>query len=290
MRSSNHHRGLPRLFMSAAAVTLAATPPAPCAAQIATSPPPAGATAHRMVPGQRYGVGGMTRWLLGNDYRELWTTAIEAPVLNLDSVGGGLTPTRTGGFGQSVSLHFEGRDGRDYVVRSVDKDPTKRLIPDLKDTFVEDIIQDQISALHPTAALVVDPLLDATGILHARHRLVIIPDDPRLGEFRETFAGMLGMLVLNPDEGADNTPGFAGSRRISGTESFLERLKTAGSRLVSHPGGEELLPVPVLEIDGDFWLPMEFLTRVMGPRVKEAVVWDPVSCLFFESQSAGAAQ
>jgi hypothetical protein len=145
--------------------------------------------------------------------------------LDLDAVGDGLTPIRTGGFGQSVSLHFRGADGRRYVVRSVDKDPTKRLIPELKNTFVESIIQDQISALHPTGALVVDPLLEAAGILHATHRLVVIPNSPRLGEFRDEFAGMLGMLLLHPDEGADNTPGFAGSRRISGTEGFLEQLE-----------------------------------------------------------------
>ncbi len=207
------------------AIALAVMMPGALAAQMAKSPPPAGANTHSMAPGERYGKGGFGKWLFGSDYRSLWTTPIEAPVLDLDSVGGGLTPIRTGGFGQSVSLHFQGNDGRRYVVRSMDKDPTKRLLPQLKGTLAEDIVQDQISALHPTAALVVDPLLEATGILHARHTLVIIPDDPRLGEFREEFAGLMGMLLLHPDEGADNTPGFAGSRRISGSEQFLERLE-----------------------------------------------------------------
>ena len=159
------------------------------------------------------------RWLLGNDYRDLWTTAIEAPVLNIDSVGGGLTPLRTGGFGQSVSLHFTGHDGRRYVVRSVDKDPTKRLIKQLKNTFVEDVIQDQISALHPSGALVVDPLLDATGILHASHQLVIIPDDPRLGEYREEFAGMLGLIEERPDENEGERASFLGTARVISSDA-----------------------------------------------------------------------
>ncbi len=49
---------------------------------------------------------------------------------------------------------------------------------------------------------------------------------------------------------------------------------TAGSRLVIHDGGETLLPTPVLAIDGDLWLPMEFLTRVLGPLAGETVHWD----------------
>jgi hypothetical protein len=226
-------------------------------AQIARSPPPPGATEHVIVPGARYASGGFARWLLGNDYRDLWLTAIEAPVLNLDSVGGGLTPLRTGGFGQSISLHFSGRDGRRYVVRSVDKDPTKRLLEQLKDTFIEDVVQDQISALHPTGALVVDPLLEATGILHARHQLVIIPDDPRLGEHRDEFAGMLGMLLLHPDEGADETPGFAGSRRISGSEAFFGLLEES----------------PCDRVDAESFLKARLVDMLIGDKDRHAGQW-----------------
>ena len=158
-------------------------------------------------------------------------TAISGPplsrlqVLDLGRVGGGLTPLRTGGFGQSISLHFTGEDGRRYTVRSLDKDPTKRIWDELKNTVVDDVLQDMISALLPTGALVVDPLMEATGILHAKHTLVVIPDDPRLGEYREEFAGLIGTLQEHPSEGPDDTPGFAGSRKISGTEKLWERLE-----------------------------------------------------------------
>ena len=52
---------------------------------------------------------------------------------------------------------------------------------------MEDVLQDLISALLPTGALVVDPLMEATGILHAKHTLVVIPDDPGLMEFHREF-------------------------------------------------------------------------------------------------------
>ena len=173
----------------------------------------------------RFRAGGFKRWLYGRDYRDLWATPIEVTVLDLDRVGGGLTPLCTGGAGQSISLHFTGQDGRRYTVRSLDKDPMKRKWDELKNTVVDDVLQDMISALLPTGALVVDPLMEATGILHAKHTLVVIPDDQRLGEYRKNFAGLIGMLQEHPSEGPDDTPGFAGSRKISGTEKLWKRLE-----------------------------------------------------------------
>lgn len=200
--------------------------------RIHRSIPPQGAKTHVVVPAERFRAGGFKRWFYGSDYRDLWTTPIEVAVLDLDTVGGGLTPLRTGGFGQSVSLHFTGEDGRRYTVRSLDKDPTKRRWEELKDTIADDVLQDLISAFLPTGGLVVDPLMEATGILHSKHTLVVIPDDPRLKEYREDFAGLIGMLQEHPSEGADGTPGFAGSQQISGTEKLWEHLEETPSNRV----------------------------------------------------------
>lgn len=193
--------------------------------RIHRSIPPQGAKTHTVVPGERFRAGGFKRWFYGSDYRKLWTTPIEVEVLDLDSVGGGLTPLRTGGFGQSISLHFTGADGRRYTVRSLDKDPTKRIWDELKNTIADDFLQDMTSALLPTGGLVADSLMEATGILHSKHTPVVIPDDPRLKEYRAEFAGLIGMLQEHPSEGADNTPGFAGSDKISGTEKLWEHLE-----------------------------------------------------------------
>ena len=193
--------------------------------RIHRSIPPEGAKTHVVVPGERFRAGAFKRWLYGSDYRDLWTTPIEVEVLDLDSVGGGLTPLRTGGFGQSISLHFTGEDGRRYTVRSLDKDPTRRIWDELKDTIADDLLQDLIAALLPAGALVTDPLMEAAGILHSKHTLVVIPDDPGLGEYREEFAGLIGTLQEHPSEGPDDTPGFAGSRKISGTEKLWKHLE-----------------------------------------------------------------
>ncbi len=49
---------------------------------------------------------------------------------------------------------------------------------------------------------------------------------------------------------------------------------TAGSRVVVTGDGEMLLPVPVLDHDGDLWVPMVFLEQVVGPQTRERVVWN----------------
>ena len=185
-----------------------------------------------VIPGERFRAGGFKRWLYGSNYRDLWTTPVEAAVLDLDSVGGGLTPLRTGGAGQSISLHFTGKDGRRYTVRSLDKDPSKKIWDEFRNTVVDHTIQDLVSAHLPTGALVVDPLMEATGILHSKHTLVVIPDDPRLREYRKDFAGLAGMLQEHPSEGLDNTPGFAGSRQISGTDKLWKHLERTPSNRV----------------------------------------------------------
>jgi len=49
---------------------------------------------------------------------------------------------------------------------------------------------------------------------------------------------------------------------------------TAGSRVVVTGNGEMLMPVPVLDHEGDLWLPMVFLEQVIGPQTRERVVWN----------------
>ena len=225
---------LPVLALALAVPSGAAPQEDPPAAgsRIHRSAPAPGARIHLAVPGERFQAGAFSRWFYGDNYRDLWTTAIEFPVLDLDTVGGGLTPLRTGGFGQSISLHFTGEDGQRYTVRSLDKDPTRRLADELKNSLVSEVLHDLISTLLPTAALVVDPLMEATGILHSKHTLAVIPDDPGLGEYRGDYAGLIGSLQIHPSEGPDDTPGFAGSRKVSGTETVLEDIEDSACERV----------------------------------------------------------
>ncbi|MGH7500991.1 MAG: hypothetical protein ACREL7_04465 [Longimicrobiales bacterium] len=179
----------------------------------------------RVVAARGYGAGAMHRFLLGDGYRDLWTATIDVPVLDLGTFGGGLTPTERGGGMQTASLRLVAADGTEYTFRSVDKDPSSILPPELRETLVDELVQDQISASHPAGALVVDPILEAVGVLHAVPLMVQMPDDPRLGGFRAEFAGMLGIIEERPEEAGDRPAGFEGAENVIGTERLLERLE-----------------------------------------------------------------
>ncbi|MEP7177225.1 MAG: hypothetical protein ABI860_11815, partial [Gemmatimonadales bacterium] len=175
-----------------------------------------------VTPGAHYRAGGLHTLLFGKHYRDLWTTPIRVEVLDLEHFAGGLRPTRRGGGKQTRSLRFAGADGREYQFRSLDKDPSPLLPEPLRRTLARRIFQDQISAGHPAAPLVVSPLLTAAGVLHSEPRLVLMPDAATLGEFRSEFAGMLGTIE---ERQSDEGPGFAGASKIIGTESLFERLE-----------------------------------------------------------------
>src|SRR5690606_5374252 len=159
--------------------------------------------------GPQYSANGLQQALAGENWRELWVRPLTMPVLDL-GMNGGLKPERQGGGNQSITLHFEDGLGNGWVFRSVDKHPEQAMPADLAGTVVQDIVEDQVTALHPGGHFIVPRLLEALDILHVSPTLYVMPDDPRLGEFRETFANMSGMLKLKPHEGPDDTPGFAG--------------------------------------------------------------------------------
>ncbi|HLQ22571.1 MAG TPA: hypothetical protein VK132_05160, partial [Gemmatimonadales bacterium] len=136
--------------------------------------PPRSVTA---MAGPRYGAGWLHRLLFGADYRPLWTTPIEVEVLDLRTYAGGLQPVRRGGHSETTSLHLAAADGRKFAFRSVDKDPSQVLRPELRGTVLGWIARDQVSAEYPAGALVVAPLLDAVGVPNATPRLFVMPDD-----------------------------------------------------------------------------------------------------------------
>lgn len=197
-----------------------------------------------VTPGD-YEAGALHRMVLGARYRDLWGTPITVPVLDLDRFAGGLTPEDRGGTSQSIVLHMQGEDAREWHFRSVDKDVSQGLPHALAGTFLGGLIQDQTSALHPGAAFVVAPLMEAAGLLHAAPRLAYMPDHPRLGRFRDEFAGMLGMIVERPDEGEAGEVLFGGSDRIVGMDRMLEHLEESGdNRIVA----EEFLAARLVDM------------------------------------------
>jgi hypothetical protein len=192
------------------------------------APVPDGAATVVTVAGARYRAAPVRRWLMGDGYRNVWAAPVRVAVLDLERFAGGLTPLRRSGGRQTRGLRLQGADGRVYVFRSVDKDPAGALGPVAR-VMMGRVRQDQVGALHPAASLVAGGLQDAAGIPNAPARLAMMPGDPRLGQFRGDFAGLLGTIQEYPSQS------FARIGRVLDTEELWEELRrTPADRVDAH--------------------------------------------------------
>ena len=156
-----------------------------------------------VTPRSRFDANVIQRAILGDGYRNLWAMPVQVQILNLQQFAGGLTPTQRGGGLQTPSIRLQSAEGPVFTFRSMDKDAARALDPELRESIAADLAQDFVSAVLPQGALILDRLLEAAGVLHATPQLMLMPDDPRLGEFREDFAGVLGWIEIRADEGPD---------------------------------------------------------------------------------------
>ncbi|MBD0294232.1 MAG: BamA/TamA family outer membrane protein, partial [Flavisolibacter sp.] len=131
---------------------------------------------------------------MGKNYRQEWVQQIRVPVLDLGTEMGGLTPTRKGGGKQTKSLRLDNKDGKEWILRSIEKFPEAAMPADLRRTVARDLVEQGVSASYPYASLSVGPIAKAAGVPYIRRKLLYIPDDPRLTRFRSDFANTMAIL------------------------------------------------------------------------------------------------
>jgi hypothetical protein len=179
----------------------------------------------KVIPNPYYAkAGGFRRFLLGHHYRKEWATPVEVEVINFDTTAGGLTPLKLGGGMQTKSLRLKGANGKEYVLRSVNKDPSKALPPEFRGTFANDVLQDQISSSHPYAPLVVAELAKAAEIYYITPRIVYVPNSPKLGEFQKELGNTLCLFEERPVGEQEDNPNYDFSGKVVTSEKMLEKI------------------------------------------------------------------
>jgi len=152
-------------------------------------------------------VGRFHRIIFGENYRKEYAAKTKVPVLRISQMMGGLKATKRGGGNQSRSLRLEDKNGKEYVLRSVEKFPEVLLPAALRETFAKDILKDNMSAQHPFSALVVPELAEAGGIAHSNPIIGWVSPDDNLGEFEPAFANTLCLFEEREPTGeSDNSP------------------------------------------------------------------------------------
>jgi len=162
------------------------------------------------------------RW--GAHYRKEWATPVKIKIVMLDTLAGGLIPYERGGGRQSKTLRLRDIQGREYVLRSIDKSFGKALPEIYQGTFIETIIDDQVSIAHPYSAITIAPMAEAAKIYHTWPQIIFIPEQPALDTFNKEYANQLYLFEQRPDENWETASNFGNAKNIIGTEKLLEEL------------------------------------------------------------------
>ena len=198
-------------------------------------PAPPGTDSLELVANTGYQVNPVAEAILGSQYRDLWTQPIKVEVLDLAAFEGGIRPTKEGGGQETRSLHFETADGRRFIFRSVDKEVLRLLHAGLSRSPVAYLVHDQTSSSFPAGALVANELQAAVGLPAGIARLVVMPDDQQLGEYRERFAGVLGLVQEGHGEYRRNPP-RPGNDEAKETEEVLPQVDSSSSHRLDPRG------------------------------------------------------
>ena len=188
----------------------------------AAEPLPPGTDSVLAAAGRHYQRSGFYKLFFGKHYRQVWATPVRVPVLRPATELGGLQFEKKGGGFQTISATVENPQGREYALRTLDKDPYQTLPKVLRHTFVLTLVRDATSAANPYAALTVPPLAQAAGVPHTHPRIFYVrPGETGLGAISEDMQGKL-VLLEEKFDGAENlTPAFGNAVDLADTDDVL---------------------------------------------------------------------
>ncbi len=174
------------------------------------------------------------KFLWGERYRKYFSTKVEVPAVNLDTLYGGLTPVRRGGGNQSKSLRMKDPEGREYVLRALKKNPSQYLQATIfKDqyvegqfdnTFTEDLLYDVFAGSHPYAPFVIGKLSDAVGVYHTNPKLFYVPKQQALGAYNDDYGDELYMIEERASDDHGDKASFGFSNKLISTDDILAKL------------------------------------------------------------------
>ena len=160
----------------------------------------------------------------GEGYRKEWFQGVTAPVFDLGKEKGGLEILKRGGGNQTKSLRLEAKNEKQYVLRLLEKDASKLIPEQFRNNFVKKIVQEGISGSNPYSSFIVPPLAEAVEVYHTNPKLVFIPDDPRLGIYREDFKNKLALFEERPAKDQSDAAFFGNSDKVINTPDLLAKL------------------------------------------------------------------
>ena len=176
---------------------------------------------------ESFRAGKFKSFFMGEQYRDLWAAPVRLPTINLhDNPLGHLTPIKKGGGMSSNSLRMETDNGKQYILRSINKDYTKLVPPQFTNLRILDVMKDQNSASHPYGALALPTLSKAAGIYYTDPKLIYLKHQESLHDYNNFFPEEFYLLEQRPSGDWSDTEHFGFSEEIIGYTDLLEILRT----------------------------------------------------------------
>ncbi len=175
------------------------------------------------------------KWLWGERYREVYSTPVKAPTVDLDTLYGGLVPLRRGGGHQSTSLRLENKRGQQFIMRDMRKNALlyiqsvgfkdQYVKEEFDNTATQDLILDVFTGDHPYIPFITGELSDAVGIFHTNPKLFYVPKQNAIGAFNDDFGDALYMIEERTDDGHGDKASFGFANKMISTYDMMEKLR-----------------------------------------------------------------
>ena len=162
-------------------------------------------------------IGGFKKLFMGENYRAEWSTPVNMKVLNIKKEKGGMSIVSLGGDGQSTSLRLKDVSGKEWTLKSVNKNFTRLLPEAFQGSIVKSTITEFNSSVYPYSSFIVPPLQEKLELQSPHPELFYVPDDPAFSFYRKLFADKVCTLE-------EREPSADGSNTISTAKVFSKMI------------------------------------------------------------------
>ncbi len=182
--------------------------------------------------GPQYKKGSFYQSLWGRNYRKEWITPVTFPVIQLDTLRGGIVSYKEGGSNQSKSLHIKTAGDKEYALRSVDKSLSKVIPKIFQKTFLAAIVNDEISMSHPYGALGVPIMADALKIPHTNPVYYYLPEQRALDSLNKKYAGKVYLFEQRPKGDWSDAANLGNFGEFEDTDDMMKKILKDNDHLV----------------------------------------------------------
>jgi hypothetical protein len=176
---------------------------------------------------------GLKQFLNGKNYRKEWATPVKMKIFYLNKMG--FTIESLGGGKQTKTLTLKDKRGKEWILKTIDKDLEYLLPADFQGTAAENYVRDFVSSAHPYGALIVPPLAKAANLVVASPKLYFVPNDNAFDIYRPLFANKVVMLeekVPTADGSDTRSTGKTLNEMIEDNEHHVDQEVTLRARLL----------------------------------------------------------